>query len=137
MTWTLTDDVDLFAERALPALARDPVANTMVLGIVDTLRSGLRYSDHVPVFCWQDGGSSGAALMTPPYEMILAEVRESDIEDLVVALRDCGVDVTGVNADDAPAAAFARAWTSGTSLEADVVRHQRLYRLRELVPVAH
>lgn len=137
MAWTLTHDPDAFAECAVPILARDPVANTLVLGIVDTLRSGLSYSDRVPVFGWQGDGEPGALLMTPPYEMILAELRTSDVVGVVASLRKRGIEVPGVNADDRVAEAFARAWTEGTTLSSRIVRHQRLYRLDRLLSLAH
>ncbi len=138
MPWILTPDVEEFARDAVPLLSQQPVANTLVLGITDMLRSAHTYSDQSPLFGWfADHGALGAAVMTPPYEMILAGVRLETVHELVAALRAEGIDVPGVHADIETAERFAEEWVAGGDLRPHVERRQRLYRLEDLREPPH
>jgi predicted GNAT family acetyltransferase len=138
MTWTLTEDVEEFATVALPVLARHPVANTLVLTVTDFVRAGFSHSSEPPIFGWygdRDRQVAGAVLMTPPFEMMLAQAPAAAMPGLVAALRERQVDVPGVLGDQAAVDGFAAAWTAGRPTGVETIRNQRLYklgRLREL-----
>jgi GNAT superfamily N-acetyltransferase len=132
MAWQLTDDVAVFVDRAAPLLEADPITNTIALTVLDWLRSGRSYSTEAPLFAWHTtdlGVVTGAALMTPPYELLLAVVPETTIADLVATLRKHDVVVPGARMMGETGGLFAAAWTEGTDVEAVTTTRLRLYGL--------
>ncbi|MFI6897076.1 GNAT family N-acetyltransferase [Streptomyces sp. NPDC050256] len=129
MTWTFTDDVDLFLATAGPSLSARPAESTVLLTVTAALRRhGPRaYGDHDPVLGWwcgADGEVAGTLLHTPPYPATLNAVVPEAIAPLMAARR-----LTRVNADRATAGAVAAHWPGHR-----VDEEQRLYRLGELTP---
>ena len=117
-------------------LARAPVEQNVTLTIVQRLRDGQSWSDAAPVFAWYEDGDGvrGAACMTPPYEMLLAEVPAETSDELVEALRGEGVALPGVNGQLPDVERFAGAWLAGTDLRPRIAFEQRLYALVILEP---
>jgi len=134
--WQLSRDLEAFADRTGDLLARAPVEHTVGLSIVQQLRRGQRWSDDAPVFAWfEDGdGVRGAVCMTPPFEMVLAEVPADTSDELVAALRDVQVALPGVNGDVPIVERFSDAWLAGAGLRARIAFEQRLYALGTLEP---
>ncbi|HEV2362386.1 MAG TPA: hypothetical protein VGS21_11835, partial [Acidimicrobiales bacterium] len=86
MGWQLTSDLEEFCAQALPLLRKQPTRNTIPLTILAALREGLGWSDTSPIYAVlesDDGRIDGAALMTPPWSLLLAEVPLEAIGDLV------------------------------------------------------
>jgi len=136
MTWEFTDDVHAYARRTWPLLAADPAGNTVALTVIENLRAGRRRSSGPMTFGWFTSGklAVGAVSMTPPYELLLAEVPTPTIAPLADASAARGVVVTGVNGETGAAEAFAIAWTSHRPARAVPRREQRLYKLDILLP---
>jgi ribosomal protein S18 acetylase RimI-like enzyme len=135
--WTSTDQVNIFAEHVLSLLSTDPVGNTIALTVLDWLLSGRSYSDATPHFAWYDndfGETTGAVLITPPYELLLAALPAASVEPLVTHLRQLTVAVPGVRGSEEVAATFVASWTKGTELAALTGDHLRLYGLSTLTP---
>lgn len=73
-------DVEVTAELArfdasvASFLEQDPIRNTVLLTVLDMLRSGGSYDADAPWFAWAsiDGTTVGAALRTPPYRVALS-----------------------------------------------------------------
>ncbi|WLQ51606.1 GNAT family N-acetyltransferase [Streptomyces poriferorum] len=129
MTWTFTDDVDLFLAAAGRSLNARPAESTVMLTVTAALRRhGPRaYGDHDPVLGWwrgADGEVAGTLLHTPPYPATLNAVAPEAVAPLMAARR-----LTLVNADRATARAVAAHWAGHR-----VDEEQRLYRLGELTP---
>ncbi|WUW20981.1 GNAT family N-acetyltransferase [Streptomyces sp. NBC_01463] len=129
MTWTFTDDVELFLEAAGPSLAASPAESTLVLTVTASLRrhGPHAYGDHPPVMGWwrgADGEVAGTLLHTPPYPATLNALAPEAVGPLMAARR-----LTDVNADRATARAVAAHWPGHR-----VDEEQRLYRLGELIP---
>ena len=78
MPWRLTNDVEVYAERAADLLMRSPAEHTVPLTVLETVRRGHRWSDAAMLFGWfEDGGGvRGAVFRTPPFELLLAVVPE-------------------------------------------------------------
>jgi GNAT superfamily N-acetyltransferase len=136
MSWQLTDDVDLYAARVLPLLTERPDENTVALTVLDSVLSGLRWSDEPAFFGWHTDGDriTGAVSCTPPYGLLLAVAPNGSELPLVDALKGRGVSLPSVNSDADAAARFAEAWIAGTNLTATVSMRNRLYSLGSLVP---
>src|SRR3954454_4348863 len=136
--WCFTDDVDAYAARAWDLLARRPAERTMALTVIETVRGGHRWADDSMLFGFYEDGDAvtGAVLMTPPYDLLLAEVPPGAVAPLVAALRERRVEVPGVNGDVPTVERFAGAWCDATSARADVALEMCLYRLGRLDPPA-
>jgi predicted GNAT family acetyltransferase len=135
--WHLSDDVEAFADHTWDLLARDPTEQTVALSIVESLRTGHRWSEVAPVFGWyaDDAATArGAVCMTPPFELLLAAVPDDAMAALVDALRAGRVALPGVNGVVATVERFVEAWLPGTGLRARTVFEQRLYALGTLRP---
>jgi ribosomal protein S18 acetylase RimI-like enzyme len=135
VAWRFTRELEDYVARVWDLLARDPAEQTVALSVIESTRAG-RAWDGAPVFGWfEDGGGvSGAVLMTPPFELLLAVVPDGAAEALAAALREHGVAVPGVNGEPGLVARFAAAWTDGTALPARPSMRQGLYRLGTLAP---
>ncbi|MER7727746.1 GNAT family N-acetyltransferase [Streptomyces sp. NPDC096323] len=129
MTWTFTDDVDVFLDAAGPWLTSRPTENTVVLTVTAALRRHGPHSfgDHDPVLGWwrgADGEVAGTLIHTPPHPASLNGLAPEAVAPLMAARR-----LTRVNADRATAGAVAAHWPGHR-----VIEENRLYRLGELVP---
>ncbi|MDP9221657.1 MAG: GNAT family N-acetyltransferase [Actinomycetota bacterium] len=135
MSWSFTDDVEVYAERAWELLAARPAENTVALTVVESLRAGQRWSTEPMLFGWYEAERvSGAVSMTPPYELLLAAVPDGATDDLVAALRSRSVPVNGVSGDPPTVDRFTRVWTAGSAPLAATTMHMRLYVLGTLRP---
>jgi GNAT superfamily N-acetyltransferase len=133
--WEFTDDVEVYAEHAWDLLAVAPVANTVALTVIESVRAGRRWSEDPMLFGWYEAGlTAGAVSMTPPYELLLAAVPDDAAGELVSGLRARAVRTPGVNGDIATADRFAAAWTASSPLRATAAMRLRLYVLGTLRP---
>lgn len=142
--WVTTGDVAEFLEAAGPFLRAERARNTVLLTVSETARihpehyaaDGGADPATLPLFGWLSTGSGagqaigGAFLHTTPFPALLSGVSPEAAADLAAAL--AGRPLTGVNAREEPAAAFAGAWSDSTGCGVEVHRRQRLYRLAEL-----
>ncbi|WP_392673248.1 GNAT family N-acetyltransferase [Streptomyces sp. LN785] len=129
MTWTFTDDADVFLDAAGAWLAARPAENTLILTVTATLRAEgpHAYGDGAPLLGWWRGPDdevAGTVVQTPPYRPLLGAAVPDAVAALAVALP-----MTSVNADRASAATLAARWPGHR-----VDQEQRLYRLAELIP---
>lgn len=101
--WRMTSDVAEYAERTWDLLASSPAEHTIPLSVLETVRTGHRWSDEPMLFGWFEDGAQvrGAVSMTPPYELLLAVVPEDTTEELVAALWAERTSLPGVNGDEA------------------------------------
>lgn len=129
MTWTFTDDVDVFLDAVGASLAARPAENTLVLTVTATLRrhGPHAYGGSAPLLGWWRGANgevAGTLVQTPPYPPLLATVAPEAVAPLAASLS-----LTRINADRATAEALASTWPGHR-----VDQEQRLYRLQTLVP---
>ncbi|MFI5668577.1 GNAT family N-acetyltransferase [Streptomyces sp. NPDC051704] len=136
MTWTFTHDLAAFRAAAGPAVAAEPVTNTMLLTVLDALgrRGPDAYGSAEPLFGWwtaADGGVAGALLCTPPYPLLIGALPGQAVRELGAALTAepllAGVEV--LNARRRDAEALAAAW----GRLSEVTEENRLYRLAGLL----
>jgi predicted GNAT family acetyltransferase len=134
VSWRFSADVRPYATQVWDLLVAHPAANTVALTTIDHVRSGRRWSDRDSLFGWfaDERGVSGAVSMTPPYELLLAEVPEPTMPALVDALRAAEVAVPGVVGVAATVDRFAALWAASTGQRTEPGMRQRLYRLGTL-----
>ncbi len=139
MAWTLSPDVAGYLARAGEFLRSRPAEHSVLLTVTEAVRAGGpgTFGDDPPLFGWYAAGGgpvTAACLHTPPYPMALTAMPGRAAAALARSLADDGRAVAGVGGPPGPAQAFAAAWQRQTGLAARVGRHERLYRLGDLVP---
>jgi len=130
------DDPAAYLGAAEPLLLADEARHNLMLGIAGNLR------DHPGLYLefrgWvaEDGGEIvGAALQTPPYNLVLARPSAGGPEALADALWHARVELPGVTAAVPEVEEFAAAWTGRAQLASQVRMRQRIYRLTAVRPV--
>jgi GNAT superfamily N-acetyltransferase len=143
MGWVTTGDAAGFLAAAGTFLRAERARNTVLLTVTETAIAdpsafaapGEADPDRRPLFGWwtaDDGAVGGAFLHTPPFPVLLTAMPLPAATELAaMTLKDRPL--TGVNAYDELATAFAAAWTDGTGGQVTVHRQMRLYRLAGLV----
>lgn len=137
MGWNVTGDLESYTAEAGGFLHADPVANTVPLSVIETLRAqGADAFGREPLFgWWRSGAQVGAAfLLTGAYPVLLSEMPEHAAADLADALADRRAVPPGVNGSATAAQAFAAVWERRTGMAAEVRMRQRLFRLDRLQP---
>ena len=131
MRATRTNDVPEFARLAAPVIERDPAANNLVLGIVQSLLD--RPDSYADASCWvveHDGKSVGAAIRTPPYNVVLADPLHDDaIDALADRLMTDDPELPGVTANTPWVSRFAEHWTAASGSTARTSVAQGVYAL--------
>nr|BFD84231.1 GNAT family N-acetyltransferase [Streptomyces sp. Xyl84] len=144
--WYLTRDLDEFLARAGEFLRSRPDRHTVHLTVTENLRArgGRTYGDGAPEFGVLEGeaartgtrGVRASFFRTPPHPLVLTSLTEAEADALAAHLAGRAREGTagagglsGVNADQDTAAAFAAAWHRHTGARTSLQRRMRLYRL--------
>jgi predicted GNAT family acetyltransferase len=130
------DDPVAFRDATVPYLIQDEARHSLVLGITSTL---IGHPDTYELFdLWvvtEGDEVAGAALRTPPFNLVLARPSGDEALDaLVDRLLEEGQDLPGVVASLPELDDFVSAWTAGRGLDATLVLRQGVYELREVLP---
>jgi predicted GNAT family acetyltransferase len=135
MILTRYETADAFLARAQAMLEQQEAANNLILGISIRLRENPERIRTPPYLASVEdaSGLAAAAIMTPPWRLILYSEHGGDPVPLRPILEDLvanGWLVPGVVGPSAPAKAFAVAWSAATGHPHRVSRHERVYELR-------
>jgi hypothetical protein len=131
------EDVDAWRRKVEGFLLADEARHNLVFGIADTLtRHPLVYPDRSLWAVENHGGVVvGAALRTPPHNLVLARPRgDAVVEALADRLTVDDRALPGVNAADPEASAFADAWRTRTGSESRRAERLGVYALRTVRP---
>jgi GNAT superfamily N-acetyltransferase len=125
-------DPDDFLDAADPLLRSDEARHNLLYGLVDTLRRRPALYPAWDLWVVRDGGDVvGAALQTPPYNLVLARPAIDGVLDaLVEAVIDDGVRPPGVSGTRPEVERFAERWTQRAGGRWDVRMAQGVYVLR-------
>jgi predicted GNAT family acetyltransferase len=138
MPWHLTEDLSEFLAAAGDFLRSRPVAHTVPLTVVESLRAGGRaLGAGPPRYGWwhsADGEVIGAVVQTPPHPVLLTGMPEPAVAALPAALTSAGWLLPAITAGSAVAEGFAAAWRRHTGTAPRIHMRQRLYRLAALLP---
>ena len=128
-------DPAVFLEAAAPLLLADEARHNLLLGLATTLR------DHPTVYpvrrLWlvQDGDEVvGAALRTPPHNLVLARPRDERVLEALAAAVD---DLPGVVGALPEVELFASAWSARSGATPQLRFAQGIYALEHVQPVAN
>jgi ribosomal protein S18 acetylase RimI-like enzyme len=140
MAWTLTRSLPEFLDVAGTFLRTEPVRNTVMLTILESLRQRgpAVYSDTPPVFGWHTDAArltDGAFLQTPPHPVLLATLPEGSVPDLIRLLMGSTSPLAAVNLAGPDEGSFSAAWADATAGGTVIARtRSRLFWLAGLVP---
>ena len=130
-------DPSAWLEAVLPLLMLDEARHDLCLGLVHTLVH--HPSVYPSKYLWsvEDAGTVvGAALQTPPHNLILGQPSAEGANDLLAdAIESAGIQLPGVVGGLPEAEAFAVAWCARTGNTARRVMGQGIYSLTEVLPV--
>lgn len=132
---------DAFLEAAGPTLELRETENSLMLGIAQRVAANPDGCAAPPFLATvrDEQGIVLAALMTPPWPVLLSAPRPSDeaVSLVRACLREGDWPVHGVTAPPALAAAFAEGWTADTGCTAEAAVATRVHELTEVSPVAY
>ena len=125
--------VDVILERAAPLILRDEARHNLALGILATTRAHPElYPEIRGWVARSDGVTIGAALRTPPYNLVLVQpVVEQASAALAATIED---DLPGVVGGIPEVDAFASAWAARRGLELAARFEQGVYALEKVIP---
>jgi uncharacterized protein len=122
------EDPAAFLEAASPLLLADEARHNLILGIAGTLRDHPAHYPKYGLWLAEDGGETvGAALRTPPHNLVVARPRENSVLDaLAEAIDD---DPPGLVAARPEAEVFAAVWAAKTGATSRTNRAQGVFSL--------
>lgn len=127
-----------FLARARAALERQEALNNLMLGVVTRLNESPEQIQTLPYLVTVEEGDAlvAAAVMTPPHRVII-HTESPDPAPLHLIARDLHVHgwaPPGTIGPSAAARAFAEAWAATTGGSFRLLRHERVYELRQVHP---
>ena len=130
------EDPGAFLETASSLLLADEARNNLILGIAGTLRHHPAAYDEYRLWLVEDGGQIvGAALQTPPYNLVLSRPRDDEaLGVLADALSTQGLELPGVTGAVPEVDAFSEIWSARAGTRRRRRIAQRIYRITELRP---
>lgn len=121
-----------------PSLLAMEAENNLFLGLLAGLVAGTTASNGPPYLAAVVEGAKvlGAALMTPPHNLVLARCRSAEVLSLLARdVRTGSRPVPGVLAEKATAELFCAVWEEQTGERAELTKAERIYELSEVLPV--
>jgi GNAT superfamily N-acetyltransferase len=120
-----------FLERAAPLLA-DEARHNLILGLAGTLRDNpALYRDHELWLVLDDGAVAGAALRTPPYNLVLSDGRDEALDALA---REVGGAIPGAVGAVPEIDRFVAACVAAHGVTPEPHVRQGIYALETVVP---
>jgi uncharacterized protein len=129
------DDAAEFLAEAEPLLLADEARHNLILGIAGTIRDAPDVYPLRNLWLVRDGGAIvGAALRTPPYNLIPARpASPAALEALAGGIAE---ELPGVNGCVPEVDEFAERWTERTGCSARTNMRQGVYALEQVEPLA-
>jgi GNAT superfamily N-acetyltransferase len=119
-----------FLERAGPLLLADEARHNLILGLAGTLRDHpALYPEHVQWVVEADGAVAGAALRTPPHNLVLARGSAEALEALARSIDE----LPGVVGAVPEVEQFVTAWTALRDVRAEARIRQGIYALETVI----
>ena len=131
------EDAGAWLDAVTPLLLRDEARHNLLFGVADTL---VRHPATYPAWhLWvaEDRGAAvGAAIQTPPYNVIVAQpLDQRASSEIAEAIHAAGVRVPGVTGAVPEVQAFAEAWSTLTGSTWGTLVHQGIYVLRVVLDI--
>ena len=130
------DDATAFLEQAGPLLLADEARHNLILGIARTIRDSPDLYLTQNLWLVRDGDQVvGAALRTPPYNLILARPRS---KQALAALAEtvAGEELPGIVGTEPEVHEFATMWSGRSGISARTSMRQGVYALEQVEPLS-
>jgi predicted GNAT family acetyltransferase len=136
MEVTRYGDAGGFVERAGEFLATREAEHNLILGLSSRVRHEPRLFGEDPYLAVvEDGGRVvGAALRTPPHNLVLSEMDEGALEPLVADVRAVFESLPGAIGSTAVVARFAELWQAATGARGRRLLAERIFRAERVDP---
>jgi predicted GNAT family acetyltransferase len=126
-----------FEAEAGPFLSLREAENNLILGLVTGLKAGRSFGPEPAFFTvvYLDGRVVGAAMRTPPLNLLLAAgTEERALRPMLDRLESETTDLPGMSGPKVLVTAAARAWCERHRLSARVLMSSRIYQLTKVKP---
>ena len=124
------EDAADFLEEAAPLLLADEARHNLILGIAGTIRDGF-YEEHRLWLVREGGRPVGAALQTPPFNLILARPQSPEALG-ALAEAVAGEELPGVVGTEPEIHEFAALWAARTGTRPRTNMRQGIYALEQV-----
>lgn len=130
------DLAEAWYQRTVTYLSRFEAANNLLLGLASTLMNDLAaYPDYYMAAVVNEEQVVGAAVMTPPFNLILSHIEHPEaLNVLAEHIYRHYRTLPGLGARKDVAHEFARLWTARTGQRHELEMAQRIYELRKVKP---
>lgn len=128
-----------FLERTRSFLEEREAENNLLLGIAAWLATHPNRIGMAPYFVAmeEDQGVQAAAMLTPPYQLVLSRANSEVLAAIVEHLLLEGVVPPGVNGPSQTSRTFAELWAQKTGRKFQLHRSLRIYELTRVISPAH
>jgi predicted GNAT family acetyltransferase len=134
---TTYQNPDQFLLKTRPTLEKDEVTNSLLLGIAASIKTSPLYTSFYLATVEDENGLRAAACMTPPHNIILANLQGVSAETFTLLIQDLrrgNWPVPGVVGPAPIAEKFAQAWLKQTGQQYKVELFERLFALDQVIP---
>jgi hypothetical protein len=130
------DNPAQFLERASQFLEAREAENSLILGISSWLAAYPERIEHSPYFAIveEDGRIIAAAMMTPPYRLVLTRAETGVLGKIVDDLSKSRITPPGVNGPRETSLAFAKRWAIKKRCRYQLHRSLEVYQLSHVIP---
>jgi len=125
-----------FENEAGPFLSLREAENNLILGLISGLKRGRTFGPEPPFFTvvYLDGGVVGAAMRTPPLNLILAAGTEDRaIAPILDRLQSETTEIPGMSGPKDLVSAAAGDWAARHKVAARVIMSSRIYKLTRVI----
>jgi predicted GNAT family acetyltransferase len=125
-----------FLEHAKQFLEAREAENNLILGVSSWLAAHPERIEHTPYFAIveDNGRIEGAAMMTPPYKLVLARAETGVLGKIADDLLKRRIVLPGVNSPREISLSFAKRWAKKKRCTYQLQRSLRIYQLSHVIP---
>jgi hypothetical protein len=129
------DDPAKFLEHSKQFLEAQEAENNLILGISSWLAAHPERIEHVPYFAIveENGRIKAAAMMTPPYKLVLTHAATGFLGKIVDDLSKRRTTLPGVNGPRETSLVFAERWAKKKTCKYRLHRSLRIYQLSHVI----
>ncbi len=132
MGLTIHPDPRHFLASAAPFLEEREAENSLILGVA----AGMADAPQTDAFfatMERNGRMVAAAMRTPPFNVVVTRAPDPVLIELADTLYERDLLLPGVLAPKREAESFARIWSIRAGTKYSLARHERIYKLREVI----
>lgn len=135
MLFTIHRETDIarFAARVQPFLMQREAQHNVLLGLLTTFQQRPPSDPPYMAYAERDGEVMGAAMRTPPYNVLLSHALDLKVVDaLADDVHDCYGEVSGVVGAVQVVEQFSKRWNTLSLQPITIARYERLFMLTEV-----